>query len=52
VSTDPIDYYEEYNEWLMKNFPERIFNGDSLLNLFEGAVGFDEFLDEKRKITP
>ena len=45
--TDPMDYYEEYSEWLMKNFPERIYNGDSLLVLFEGAIGFEEFMEER-----
>ena len=45
--TDPMDYYEEYSEWLMRNFPEKIHNGDSLLSLFEGEVGFEEFLEER-----
>jgi hypothetical protein len=47
IDADPWDYYEEYSEWLMENFPERAHNGDSLLALFEDAVGFDEFMEER-----
>ena len=43
-SLDPMDYYEEYSEWLMRNYPEHIHNGDSLVLALEDGFGFEEFL--------
>lgn len=43
ADADPMDYYEEYSEWLMRN--EMVWNGDRLIELFEDAHRFDEFLE-------
>jgi hypothetical protein len=43
ANADPMDYYDEFNEWLMKNvFP--ICNGDDLVRAFEDGDKFEEFL--------
>lgn len=42
---DPMDYYEEYSEWLMANEP--VWNGARLIDLLENCHRFDEFLAER-----
>ena len=44
---EPFDYYDEYSDWLMKNYP--ICNGDQLVAHLESGTGFDEFLRGIRK---
>lgn len=46
-----MDYYEEYMQWLMDEYPERVHNGDWLIRLFEGAIGFDRFLEEHEHLS-
>lgn len=44
---DPMDYYDEYSEWLMNNvYP--ICNGDDLVRHFEASTRFDEFLEQRK----
>jgi len=43
---DPMDYYEEYSDWLMKNISP-ICNGDDLVRHLEAGTGFEDFLKEK-----
>ena len=43
---DPWDYYEEYSEWLMKNYPIECYNSDALVGMLEDAMYFDDFLEE------
>jgi len=45
---DVMDSYEEYAEWLMKNYAEKIYNSDSLVRLLEDGDKFDEFLRERK----
>ena len=48
IDADPMDYYEEYSEWLCNN--ELCWNGNRLVELLESAHRFDEFLEwHKRK---
>lgn len=44
---EPYDRYDEYSEWLMKNY--MICNGDDLVRHLERGDGFDDFLRETRK---
>ena len=44
---EPFDYYDEYSEWLMRNYP--ICNGDDLVRHLERGDGFEEFLNGRRK---
>lgn len=48
---DPMDYYEEYSEWLMsgRNSDLMICNGDSLVRHLESATRFDEFMEWRKK---
>lgn len=45
---DPMDYYEEYSEWLMKVEPERIWNSDCLVRMLDCAHRFEEFLETRK----
>lgn len=45
---DPMDYYDEYMEWLMANAETGICNGDDLIRHFEAGTGFEEFLSSIR----
>lgn len=47
-SDDPMDYYEEYSEWLIRHYPERIHNRDSLVAALEDGYGFEEFLQWRK----
>ena len=47
VDADPMDYYEEYSEWLLANVPY-ICNGDDLVRHLESATRFDEFLEGRK----
>ena len=47
---DPMDYYEEYSEWLMQKDRAAdlmICNGHDLVRHLEAGTGFDEFLADK-----
>ncbi len=44
ANADPMDYYDEFNEWLMKNYAESIFNSDGLVRHFEDGDKFEKFL--------
>jgi hypothetical protein len=44
---EPDDYYEQYNEWLMRQADLHICNGDDLIRHFEAATRFDEFLAQR-----
>ena len=47
ANADPMDYYDEFNEWIMKNcYP--IANGDDLLRNFEDGNKFEEFLRSRK----
>lgn len=46
---DPMDFYEEYSEWLMGRSAELcICNGDDLVRHIESATYFDEFLEQRK----
>lgn len=44
---EPFDYYDDYSEWLMKNY--LIANGDDLVRHLEAGTEFDDFLRETSK---
>ena len=48
ANADPMDYYDDFNDWLMKNYAEMIFNSDSLVRLFEDGDKFEEFLRDRK----
>lgn len=45
---DPMDYYDEYSEWLCNQSDLCICNGHMLVNHFESATRFDEFLEQRK----
>ncbi len=47
ANADPMDYYDEFNEWLMQNMPY-ICNGDDLLRHFEDGDKFEQFLRARK----
>jgi hypothetical protein len=47
MSDDPMDHYEIYSEWLMREFPERYPNGDALIRDFEAGYEFERFINER-----
>jgi len=45
IDADPLDYYEEYSEWLIRRFD--CCNGKQMLEYFEDATDFEIFLTER-----
>ena len=46
ANADPMDYYSEYCDWLMRN--EMVWNSQRLVDLFESGHRFEEFLEERK----
>ena len=47
---DPMDFYDSYSAWLMSHAAVfGIHNGEDLIQRFEDAEGFEEFLSERKK---
>jgi hypothetical protein len=44
---EPMDYYEEYSEWLMATMPEECGTKERLIAAFESCKGFEQFLAER-----
>lgn len=45
---DMTDYYEEFSDWIMKNYP--ICNGDMLVEFLEDDDIFQQFLNERELV--
>ena len=46
ANEDVMDYYDEFSEWLMHNFP--IHNSDDLVRYFEDGDKFEQFLRDRK----
>jgi hypothetical protein len=44
---DPMNFYDEFNEWLQAQPELRIGNGDMLIKAFENPANYHRFLEEK-----
>ena len=48
---EPMNFYNEYSEWLVNKPGELICNGDDLIRHFErNENAFERFLDEKEGV--
>lgn len=47
---DPMDYYEEFSEWLIKY--KLVANKDDLVEKFEDGFTFEEFLEYRAAGIP
>lgn len=45
----PMDFYEEYSEWLCTKSGLLIGNGKMLVDHIESATMFDEFMEQRKK---
>jgi hypothetical protein len=46
---DPMSYYDEFNTWIMANYP--VSSGDVLVELFENEAVFERFIDKRKGRT-
>jgi hypothetical protein len=44
---DPMDFYDEFNDWLMNESGLMIGNGHMLTEAFEKEANFQDFIREK-----
>lgn len=45
MKLDPMDYYDEFSDWIMKT--EIVCNGDQLIGFLEDDAMFSRFLESK-----